>query len=146
MKHLIRPLFAPVMLTGAALFSLPAAAQESSPALQETHIPSAAMVSKFRVEDNDAIYLRAGGHWYRGTFAAPCQELPWTHKVRFDTASANRAVDRDTTIRANGEHCRLNSLARLPGDPPATAKRPQSRASAFSRSTSTYLRSRKLTP
>lgn len=142
MKHSIRPLLAPVLLAGAALFSLPAAAQ--APATAEARIPSAAMVSTFRIDGPGAIYLRAGGHWYRGAFAAPCRELASTRKLRFDTG-ADRAVDRDAVIRAGGAQCRLNSLVMHAGDPPATARKPRGTSLVFSGATKTYLRSRKVT-
>ncbi|WP_447727936.1 DUF6491 family protein [Sphingomonas koreensis] len=129
MNHLIRPLvaLAPVLLAGAAL---PAAAQESpapaaAPVPKEARIPFASMVRDYRAEDRDVIYLRAGRDWYRGTFFAPCQELPWAWNIGFDTGPAGSAIDRYTTIVVRGEQCRLTSLVKIDGQPPARAKKPK---------------------
>lgn len=124
------------MLAGAALvgaaLSLPAAAQDggansaSAPAAQEkeARIPFASMVRDFRAEDRHTIYLRAGRDWYRGTFMAPCEELPWAWNIAFDTMPGTGAIDRFATVLVRGDRCRLASLVRIDGEPPARAKKP----------------------
>lgn len=130
MTPLIRPLAA-VMLAGAAVSALPASAQDTpaaspaaAPAPKEARIPFASMVRDYRAEDRDVIYLRAGRDWYRGTFFAPCQELPWAWNIRFDNSPGIGAIDRFSTVIARGERCRLNSLVKIDGEPPAKAKKP----------------------
>ena len=125
-NHLIRPLAA-IALAGAAVSAFPASAQDSpaaAPAPKEARIPFASMVRDYRAEDRDAIYLRAGRDWYRGTFFAPCQELPWAWNIRFDNSPGIDAIDRFSTVIARGERCRLNSLVKIDGEPPAKAKKP----------------------
>lgn len=123
MTRSIRPLAA-AALVGAAL-SLPAAAQDASaPAAKEARIPFASMVSDYRAENRDVIYLRAGRDWYRGTFMAPCEELPWAWNIRFDTGPGTGAIDRFSTVIARDERCRLASLVKIDGEPPKTAKKP----------------------
>lgn len=131
MTRLIRPLAA-AMLAGAALSAMPASAQDApapaaSPAAapKEARIPFASMVRDYRAEDRDVIYLRAGRDWYRGTFFAPCQELPWAWNIRFDNSPGVDAIDRFSTVIARGERCRLNSLVKIDGQPPAKAKKPK---------------------
>lgn len=134
MNRLIRPIAA-AMLAGAALSALSAAAQEApapaaapaAPAAKEARIPFASMVSDYRAEDRDVIYLRAGRDWYRGTFVAPCQELPWAWNIRFDNSPGVDSIDRFSTVIARGERCRLNSLVKIDGAPPAKAKKPKKR-------------------
>lgn len=128
MNRLIRPLAA-AMLAGAAVSALPASAQDTpapaaAAAAKEARIPFASMVRDYRAEDRDAIYLRAGRDWYRGTFFAPCQELPWAWNIRFDNSPGVDAIDRFSTVIARGERCRLNSLVKIVGEPPAKAKKP----------------------
>ena len=124
MTHLTRPLAA-VALAAAALFALPAAAQDApAPAAKEARIPFASMVRDYRAQDRDVIYLRAGRDWYRGTFFAPCEQLPWAWNIVFDTGPAGGAIDRFSTVLARGERCRLNSLVKIAGQPPAKAKKP----------------------
>lgn len=111
-----------------AATALPAAAQETpaaAPAPKEARIPFASMVRDYRAEDRDVIYLRAGRDWYRGTFFAPCQELPWAWNIRFDNGPGVDAIDRFSTVIASGERCRLNSLVKIDGQPPAKAKKPK---------------------
>jgi hypothetical protein len=130
MNRLIRP-FAVAALAGAALCALPAAAQDApgatpaTSAPKEARIPFASMVRDYRAEDRDTIYLRAGRDWYRGTFFAPCEELPWAWNIGFDTGTAGNAIDRFSTVIARGERCRLNSLVKIDGQPPAKAKKPK---------------------
>lgn len=132
MTRLILPLAA-AALGAAALSSAPAAAQAAqhqghapAPAAQakEARIPFASMVRDYRAEGRDVIYLRAGRDWYRGTFMAPCQELPWAWNIRFDTSPGGSAIDRFSTVIARGERCQLNSLVKIDGEPPRTAKKP----------------------
>ena len=127
MNRLGRPLAA---IAGAALCVLPAAAQErsapaASSAPKEARIPFASMVRDYRAQDRDVIYLRAGRDWYRGTFAAPCQALPWAWNIGFRNSPGIDAIDRFSTIIARGEHCRLASLVKIDGQPPAAAKKPK---------------------
>ena len=120
----LRPFFAAALVCAAAL---PAAAQEApaiAPAAREARIPFASSVRDYRAEGRDVIYLRAGRDWYRGTFAAPCEQLPWAWTIGFDTGPAGSAIDRYTTIVARDERCRLVSLVRIDGQPPAKAKKP----------------------
>lgn len=126
MKPLIRPLVASVAILFAGV-ALPAAAQqpESAPAPKEARIPFASMVRDFRAEDRNVIYLRAGRDWYRGTFMAPCEQLPWAWTIGFDTGPAGSAIDRFSTIIVRDERCRLASLVRINGQPPAKAKKPK---------------------
>lgn len=131
MNHLIRPLLA-ATIAGAALSALPTAAQETpaaapavAPTPKEARIPFASMVRDYRAEDRDTIYLRAGRDWYRGTFFAPCQALPFAWNIGFDTGPGGSAIDRYTTIVARGERCRLASLVKIDGQPPAKAKKPK---------------------
>jgi len=125
MNRLIRPLVAlvPALLAGAALPA--AAAQQPDTAPREARIPFASMVRDYRAEGRDTLYLRAGRDWYRGTFAAPCEQLPWAWNIGFDTSPAGGAIDRYTTIVARDERCRLVSLVKIDGPPPARAKKPQ---------------------
>lgn len=128
MNHLIRPLAA-AALAGAMVSAFPASAQDTpapaaAPALKEARIPFASMVRDYRAEDRDVIYLRAGRDWYRGTFFAPCQELPWAWNIRFDNSPGVDAIDRFSTVIARGERCRLSSLVKIDGEPPAKAKKP----------------------
>ena len=125
----LRPLLV-AALAGAAL--LPAAAQETpgtapvaAPAPKEARIPFASMVRDYRADDRHAIYLRAGRDWYRGTFFAPCQSLPFAWNIGFDTIPGSDAIDRFTTIVARDERCRLSSLVKIDGEPPAKAKKPK---------------------
>lgn len=123
MNPSLRPFFA-AALAGAV--ALPAAAQEApavAPAAKEARIPFASMVSDYRAEGRDVIYLRAGRDWYRGTFLAPCQELPFAWNIGFDTGPAGSAIDRYTTVVARNERCRLTSLVKIDGQPPAKAKK-----------------------
>lgn len=124
MTRSIRPLAA-AALAAAALSALPATAQDAAPAAKEARIPFASMVSDYRAEDRDVIYLRAGRDWYRGTFVAPCEALPWAWNIHFDTTPGSSAIDRFSTVIARGEHCRLNSLVKIAGQPPAKAKKPK---------------------
>jgi hypothetical protein len=126
MKPLIRPLVASVAILFAGV-ALPAAAQqpETAPAPKEARIPFASMVRDFRAEDRNVIYLRAGRDWYRGTFMAPCQDLPWAWNIRFENSPGIDAIDRFSTIVARDERCRLASLVRIDGQPPAKAKKPK---------------------
>lgn len=94
-------------------------------AAKEARIPFASMVRDFRAEDRHTIYLRAGRDWYRGAFAAPCEELPWAWNLAFDTGPGSSAIDRFATVIARGERCRLSSLVKIEGEPPATAKKPE---------------------
>lgn len=130
MNRPIRPLaaLAPVLLAGAVLAALPAVAQDAPAATaapKEARIPFASMVRDYRAEDRDVIYLRAGRDWYRGTFSAPCQELPWACNIRFENSPGIDAIDRFSTVIARGERCRLSSLVRIDGQPPAKAKKPR---------------------
>lgn len=127
MARMIRPLAA-AALAAAAMSAFPAAAQDAPavvPAAKEARIPFASMVSDYRAEDRDVIYLRAGRDWYRGTFVAPCEALPWAWNIHFDTTPGSSAIDRFSTVIARGEHCRLNSLVKIDGQPPAKAKKPE---------------------
>ena len=125
-KPLIRPLIA-LVAAALAVAALPAAAQqaEAAPAPKEARIPFASMVRDYRAEDRNVIYLRAGRDWYRGTFFAPCEQLPWAWTIGFDTGPAGSAVDRFSTIIVRDERCRLASLVRIDGQPPAKAKKPK---------------------
>lgn len=129
MTRSIRPLaaaaLAPFLCASATLAALPAAAQDSpAPAAKEARIPFASMVRDFRAEDRHAIYLRAGRDWYRGTFIAPCEELPWAWNIAFDTMPGTGAIDRFATVLVRGNRCRLASLVKIDGEPPAKAKKP----------------------
>ena len=127
----IRPLsaLAPVLLAGAVPAALPAVAQDApvAAAPKEARIPFASLVRDYRAEDRDVIYLRAGRDWYRGTFLAPCQELPWAWNIRFENSPGIDAIDRFSTVIARGERCRLSSLVKIDGQPPAKAKKPQNK-------------------
>lgn len=108
-----------------AAAALPAAAQQVPSAPREARIPFASMVRDYRAEDRDVIYLRAGRDWYRGTFVAPCQDLPWAWNIRFENSPGIDAIDRFSTVVARDERCRLASLVRIDGQPPAKAKKPK---------------------
>ncbi|MBX3593710.1 DUF6491 family protein [Sphingomonas sp.] len=111
-----------------AAAALPAIGQTPPPAPAtpvEARIPFASMIRDFRAEDRHAIYLRAGRQWYRGTFFAPCDDLPWTWRIAFNSPAGASAVDRfSTVLLGNGQRCQLDSLVKIDGDPPKTARKP----------------------
>ena len=79
----------------------------------------------FRADGRDAIYLRAGRQWYRGTFFAPCIELPWAWQIAFKPSGGVGGIDRFASIIVPREgECRLASLVKIDGKPPETAKKP----------------------
>ncbi|MDK2766115.1 MAG: hypothetical protein KYX69_00205 [Sphingomonas sp.] len=119
-------LLAPLALLAAAL---PAMAQEApapaTPAAKEARIPFPSMIRDFRADGRDAIYLRAGRQWYRGTFFAPCIELPWAWRIGFRPSGGVGGIDRFASIIVPREgECRLASLVRIDGKPPERAKKP----------------------
>ena len=109
----------------ALLAALPATAQESAPAAKEARIPFPLMIRDFRADGRDAIYLRAGRQWYRGTFFAPCLELPWAWRIAFKPSGGVGGIDRFASIIVPREgECRLASLVKIDGKPPERAKKP----------------------
>lgn len=115
---------APLALLATAL---PATAQEAAPAVapKEARIPFPSMVRDFRADGRDAIYLRAGRQWYRGTFFAPCIELPWAWQIAFKPSGGVGGIDRFSSIIVPREgECRLASLVKIDGKPPERAKKP----------------------
>lgn len=116
-------LLAPLALLATAL---PATAQEAAaPAAKEARIPFPSMIRDFRADGRDAIYLRAGRQWYRGTFFAPCIELPWAWQIAFKPSGGAGGIDRFSSIVVPGKgECRLASLVRIEGKPPEHAKKP----------------------
>lgn len=121
----LRPtLLAPLALLATAL---PTTAQETAPAAaaKEARIPFPAMVSDFRTDGTDTLYLRAGRQWYRATFIAPCLDLPWAWQIAFKPSGGIGGIDRFTTILLpHREECRLASLVKIDGTPPDHAKKP----------------------
>lgn len=125
MTHRLAPaaLLAPLALLATAL---PAAAQEAAaPAAKEARIPFPSSVRDFRAEGDEIIYLRAGRQWYRGTFFAPCQGLPWAARIAFKPSPGIGGIDRNASIIVprDGE-CHLDSLVKIDGEPPEKAKKP----------------------
>ncbi|MGV3456889.1 DUF6491 family protein [Sphingomonas sp.] len=118
-------LLAPLALLATAL---PATAQDAAPAApaaKEARIPFPSMIRDFRADGRDAIYLRAGRQWYRGTFFAPCQELPWAWQIAFKPSGGAGGIDRFASIIVPREgECRLASLVKIDGKPPERAKKP----------------------
>ncbi len=116
-------LLAPLALLATAL---PATAQEAAAAAaKEARIPFPSSVRDFRAEGDEVIYLRAGRQWYRGTFFAPCQGLPWAARIAFKPSPGIGGIDRHASIIVprDGE-CHLDSLIKIDGNPPETAKKP----------------------
>lgn len=116
-------LLAPLALLAAAF---PASAQDAAPPrAKEARIPFPSTVRDYRTDGDMIIYLRAGRQWYRGTFFAPCQGLPWAARIAFKPSPAIGGIDRNASIIVprDGE-CRLDSLIKIDGDPPEQAKKP----------------------
>ncbi|OYX48865.1 MAG: hypothetical protein B7Y97_10190 [Sphingomonas sp. 32-66-10] len=123
MTHRLAPaaLLAPLALLATAL---PATAQDAAPPrAKEARIPFPSSVRDYRADGDMIIYLRAGRQWYRGTFFAPCQGLPWAARIAFKPSPAIGGIDRNASIIVprDGE-CRLDSLVKIDGEPPQTAK------------------------
>ncbi|WP_066682629.1 hypothetical protein, partial [Sphingomonas sp. CCH9-E2] len=92
---------------------------------KEARIPFPSMIRDFRADGRDAIYLRAGRQWYRGTFFAPCIELPWAWRIGFRPSGGVGGIDRFASIIVPREgECRLASLVKIDGKPPERAKKP----------------------
>lgn len=98
-------------LLAAAVVSSTAASAQAAPASPaEARIPFASEVLDFRPDGRDAILIEdSHRRWYRGTFVAPCLDLPFTNAIGFEDRGTG-GIDRFATIYARGWRCQLNSF------------------------------------
>ncbi len=119
MKKILLALLAIPSLAGA---SAPAAAVQADAAPdQEVSIPLFRYrLTNFTPVDDDTLYLRSGGRWYRAELFGPCFDLPWAHGIRVDTRGSS-TFDRFSTLIVGRERCRLRSL--VSSEPPPRRER-----------------------
>lgn len=88
-----------------------AAAQPPVTAEREASIPffHHRQLTSFTPIDDDTVYLRAGGRWYRAELMTPCFELPWANAIGVDTRGSS-SLDRFSTLIVGRDRCRLQSL------------------------------------
>lgn len=106
------------MLALAVTGLVPAVAMpQAAPAEREVRIPFSSTIRDFRADGTSAVYLRAGSHWYRGTFQSTCRELPWAEGIQLDRSSGTTGIDRFSTLLVRGQRCQLTSLVKVDGPP-----------------------------
>ncbi len=70
-------------------------------------------IEDWRAEGNKAIVIETVNHrWYRATFFTPCQELPYSESIAFET-SPKGTLNRFSSIVVRGERCRFQSLEEI---------------------------------
>ena len=123
--HAMRMIYALAPLALLAVAFPATAADDAAPVAKEARIPFPSSIRDFRAEGDEIIYLRAGRQWYRGKFFAPCQGLPWAWRIAFKPSRGIGGIDRHASIIVprDGE-CQLDSLVKIDGEPPETAKKP----------------------
>jgi hypothetical protein len=89
----------------------------------EARIPFAGNIRDFQPDGTRAIYVQdSHRRWYRGTFMAPCLDLPYAETI----GVRNRGIgglDKWATIYVRGSRCTLSSFVRSgpPGPKPKRA-------------------------
>jgi hypothetical protein len=92
---------------------------------QQTHrvsIPFADIgnVRNWRADGTSALFIQAMNRkWYRATFWAPCQELPFAIAIAFVT-EPNGQLDRYSSILVEGDRCWFRSFGEA-SPPPSEA-------------------------
>jgi hypothetical protein len=56
------------------------------------------------------------GRWYYARFIQPCERLPNTTSIGFDTSPMDR-LDKNSAVIADGERCRFGSFERSDAPP-----------------------------
>ncbi len=74
-------------------------------------------IRDWRAATADEFYIQAmNRNWYRATFWAPCQALPFATGVAFVTES-NGSLDSFSSILVEGERCWFKTFERADGPP-----------------------------
>lgn len=124
MKKLISTLIA----VGAAIGVAGLAPAASEPAREQARIPFSSNVRDFRADGRDAIYIQdAHRQWYRGTFIAPCHDLPFATAIGFNDRGVG-GLDKWGTIYVRGTRCQLNSFVKSSPPPSKPHKKQQKQA------------------
>jgi hypothetical protein len=92
-------------------------------AVQPASIPFAAIgnIRDWHADSAEELYVQAMNRdWYRATFWAPCQALPFAVGIAFVT-EPNGGLDRFSSILVDGERCWFRTFEQ--SDPP-TDERP----------------------
>jgi hypothetical protein len=122
MKKLISTLIA----AGAAIGLAGIAPAASKTAGEEARIPFSSSVRDFRADGRNAIYIQdVHGQWYRGTFMAPCNDLPFATAIGFNDRGVG-GLDKWGTVYVRGTRCQLNSLVKS-APPPSKRHKQQHR-------------------
>lgn len=122
MKKLISTLVA----AGAAIGAAGMAPAASNAAGEQARIPFSSSVRDFRADGREAIYIQdVHRQWYRGTFLAPCHDLPFATTIGFNDRGVG-GLDKWGAIFVHGTRCQLKSFVKS-GPPPSKRhhKQPQ---------------------
>jgi hypothetical protein len=121
----MKKLISIVVAAGAAIGIAGIAPAASNSGGEQARIPFSSSVRDFRADGREAIYIQdVHRQWYRGTFIAPCHDLPFATAIGF----ADRGVgglDKWGTIYVRGMRCQLNSFVKS-GPPPSKRQHKQS--------------------
>lgn len=124
MKKLITTLIA----AGAAISVAGIAPAAGNTAGEQARIPFSSSVRDFRADGRNAIYIQdVHGQWYRGTFIAPCTDLPFATAIGFNDRGVG-GLDKWGTIYVRGTRCQLNSLVKSSPPPSKRHKKQQTQA------------------
>jgi hypothetical protein len=106
------------VLALAAAAPVAAAQPADAPVEQEASIPffRYSRLASFTPIDDDTVYLRSGGRWYRAELFGPCFNLPWATSIGVDTRGSS-SLDRFSTLIVGGDRCRIESLVRSEAPP-----------------------------
>lgn len=112
----------------AALLAGGAAAAETSRS-NDARIPFASNVRDFRADGTDGIYIQdVHRQWYRGTFMAPCLDLPFADTIGFNDRGTG-GLDKWGTIYVRGDRCTLRTFVKS-GPPPKKLHKPKAHRTA----------------
>jgi hypothetical protein len=105
-------------LVAAALLSAPAwASGQGTTAPTDARIRDMARYLEAVVDPQRGVYIRAyTGQWYYARVRDGCSRLTRTAQLRFN-ASPGGDFDRDSSIRADGFHCFVDSVTASEGPP-----------------------------
>jgi hypothetical protein len=75
-------------------------------------------IRDWRTANDREIYIQsADRRWYRAELMGPCIGLEYANGVRFLPSDSAGTFDRFSWIVANGQRCKVQSLAQLSGEP-----------------------------
>jgi hypothetical protein len=116
-KSILAKIGAAALTAGVALMSSTAGA---APRQGEARIPFVQYggIRDWRTANNQEIFIQdSGRHWYRASLMGPCNGLEFASGVRFLPSDSAGTFDRFSTIVADGQRCKVESVVHLRGEP-----------------------------